>query len=340
MLAARHPVTILLLALVACGPPKSDAETGDTTSTGTTQATGTGGHSSTPTTGDGGGDDGVPTSTTTATGSTSSPPDPSTTTQSSTTTTTTATTTTTTTGLDENFIPIFPEETENAFIHPAPDVPPGDCDPWKADCPEGQKCSPSADPGDPTWTTLRCVPLVVDPAPPGAPCVVIGHATSGLDSCERHALCWDFDETLHGTCISLCSGDEHDNHCPNSADTCVLANDKILPVCLPSCDPLVLDCLEGHVCVPTDGDFACAPDASGAGGGLFASCNAGNACDPGLVCASSSLAAQCDPRSDECCLPFCDRDAANSCPPTQTCQVWLPNSVGLEHDNVGVCVDP
>ena len=130
---------------------------------------------------------------------------------------------------------------------------------------------------------------------------------------------------------------EIDMLCKSSDEICVMANDRVLAVCLPTCDPLAVDCPEDQVCIPSVGEFVCAPDASGPGGGLFSSCTAGNACDPGLVCAASSNSAACDANSDECCLAYCDLDAP-ACPQGQMCKQWSKGFPG-EHKDVGLCTD-
>ena len=46
----------------------------------------------------------------------------------------------------------------------------------------------------------------------------------------------------------------------------MILNGGSLPICLPTCDPLVQDCVGSNVCVwnPTEGDsFVCILDASG-----------------------------------------------------------------------------
>lgn len=334
----RRSTISLFVALLACGPPKSGDETqGEGGTSTTTSGTATIGHSSTPTggpadaSGDAGpGDDGsASTALPGPTTSTTTPPDSTGTTAP----VTTGFTTAVTTGIDDDSVPIFPEETDVAFIVPSIDVPPGDCNPWQEDCPDGQKCMPSAAPGSPSWDTLVCVPIVVDPAPLGAPCVVLDHPTSGLDSCKKHAMCWGVDETLQGQCIALCSGDGDAHFCDEPGQTCVMANNDILPICLPQCDPLIVDCPGGQVCIPAVGAFVCAPDASGPGGGLFSACTGGNTCDPGLVCADAELSAQCGGPSDECCLAMCDLGQPD-CPNGQACTLWSQDSA-----DIGVCVD-
>ncbi len=331
----RSHTALLLTALLACGPPKSEDTQGEGGTSTTTNGAGTVGHSSTPTTSgpaDGsadGGPGGDGSASTTLTSSTS-------------TTSTTAPQETTdptappgvTTGIGGDSVPIFPEETDGSFLSSPADLPPGDCSPWKEDCPDGQKCAPFATPGSPSWDTLVCVPIVVDPGPPGAPCVVLDHPTGGLDSCEKHAMCWAVDAALQGQCVALCIGNQDDHFCNQPGETCVMANDGVLPVCLPQCNPLIVDCPEAQVCIPSIDVFACAPDASGPGGGLFSTCTGGNTCDPGLVCADAKNSAQCGGSSDQCCLAMCDLDQPD-CPPGQACNPWFQGGFM----DVGVCAD-
>ena len=245
-------------------------------------------------------------------------------------------------GDDDSAVPFDPIETTVAFIVTSPDLPPGDCDPWAEDCPDGQKCAPFATPGSPTWDAVQCVPIVDDPAPAGAPCSVLDHPTSGLDDCVKHAMCWDLGPDLHGTCVAMCLGDGFNQaSCLDPDNLCVQANDNVILVCLPRCDPLLGDCPEGQVCIPSATDFACAPDASGAGGQAFTPCAAGNTCDPGLLCADSSHTALCDPDLPECCLPFCDLDQFDSCPPDTACiPVFDEGGVEPHLLDVGLCGEP
>lgn len=328
----------LFLLLIACGPPKSEDDTqgeGGATSTGT--GTETIGHSSTPTTSgaaDGSADSGpgdpMDPVTTTAPTSTTVPADPTIMTTEPPTSTSEVTTTI------GDTVPVFPEETDSSFIVSPSDLPPGDCSPWKEDCPNGQKCMPIASEGSPTWDRLACVPVVVDPAPVGAPCTAIIDATSGLDSCDKHAMCWDVDEELQGTCVAMCTGNNFDHFCTEPGTVCVMANNDVVPVCLPDCNPLLVDCAEGQVCIPVLADFACVPDASGDGGGVFDECGAGNTCDPGNVCAEAKFAEMCAPGVERCCLEVCEIGGL-PCPGGQVCSQWFQGVP--EHKKVGFCRD-
>jgi hypothetical protein len=252
-------------------------------------------------------------------------------------TTTTSTTTGSTTGTTGS--------TGQTFIKPT-DGGTGtkECDQWIEDCPEGQKCQPYSGDGDNAWESLKCVPIVPNPDAVGEPCTVTGSGVSGQDSCELHAMCWNVDpDTGTGTCIAKCIGSPDNPSCEDPASYCLLSAEAILMLCLPGCDPLAQDCPNADLCVPNpmnpDG-FICVIDASGEEGQVFDVCEYANACDAGLQCANPALAAECDPRSAGCCLPFCDLSVM---PPTcpgigQQCLPWHEEGQappGLE--NVGTC---
>jgi len=332
----------LLALLLACAPGKGDSADDSGGGFGTT--TTTIGHSSADT------GDPTPTSSASASVSTSAPPDPTFTTsgdpqpgtisETSPTTPTSATSPGDPTEGDDDGVPISPVETTVSFIITPPDLPPGDCDPWQENCPEGEKCMPFATDGSPTWDAVKCVPIVDDPRPPGAACSVEGSPTSGVDNCKLHSMCWGVDDELNGTCVPLCTGDGFNSVLCPGGNVCVQSDDNVLLVCLPRCAPLLVDCLEGQVCIPAGADFACAPDASGDAGQAFTPCAAGNTCDPGLVCASSSNTSLCSGNSAECCIPFCDLDDP-ACPADTACKEWFEGGgVPAELLDVGICATP
>lgn len=342
-----HRCATLLTLVLACAPGKQDSDDGG----GTDPTTTTIGHSSTPTDPDpdptlpttSAGSVSVTSPTTPTNATTDTPPDPSDTLTTTSTTSfpgpTTAPDDTATAGPGEPpGVPISPQETTLGFIMEFPDLPPGDCNPWQEDCPEGEKCVPFATPGSPTWDAVKCVPIADDPQPPGAACHVTGSPTSGLDNCQKHSLCWDADPDLAGTCVAMCVGDALDHFCLDKANLCMIANGGALSVCVPRCNPLLADCLEGQVCVPTDTFFVCVPDASGSGGQLFAPCAAGNTCDPGLVCTSGEHSSQCQGDAADCCLPFCDLGEPADCPPGHACTKWFPDD--SPPMDLGLCSTP
>jgi hypothetical protein len=271
----------------------------------------------------------VSTSTTTA-------PDPTTT---SATTSAPATTTTSTT---TNATSSTTDDTGASFVRPPDGVPTKECDQWIEDCPEGQKCMPYSSDGDPSWDSLKCVSIVPNPADVGAPCEVFGAPNSGEDTCDKHALCWYVDpDTLTGTCLAMCDGSPDQPKCdPGTA--CQNGSFSVLTLCFPTCDPLAPDCPDSDICIPNPqnvANFVCTFDASGDAGQAFDVCEYANACDPGLLCANSALAAECDQLAVGCCLPFCDLFAPDTCPgQDQQCLPWFDEDMapaGLEH--VGIC---
>ncbi|PCC72914.1 hypothetical protein SAMN02745121_02032 [Nannocystis exedens] len=213
-----------------------------------------------------------------------------------------------------------------------------ECNTWVQDCWEGAKCSPYSGDGDADWEALKCVDL--DPAPdhPGDPCTVEGHGASGVDSCDGHSMCFHVDpDTLGGTCVPFCQGSPETPECP-AGTTCMIANEGVIALCLPTCDPLAQTCPEGQACVAASVDpdaFFCLPGAGGQGQ-AFDSCDA--ACDPGLWCGEPELAGECDPEALGCCLPFCDLNLPQCPGPMLQCLPFFALGdapAGLEH--LGLC---
>ncbi|MEM6993405.1 MAG: hypothetical protein AAF721_23025, partial [Myxococcota bacterium] len=83
--------------------------------------------------------------------------------------------------------------------------------------------------------------------------------------------------------------------------TCVVANDGILPLCLPSCDPLMQDCPADGGCYLVEGIAVCAP----VSGTLLSgdACGSANACTPGLACVDGGGGCAL---GTSCCGPYCD----------------------------------
>lgn len=216
-----------------------------------------------------------------------------------------------------------------------PDV----CDVWAQDCPANEKCAPYSTGGGASWDATMCVPIDPTPVPVGAPCQNPGSPADGLDNCEEGAMCWDVDpDTGFGTCVAHCQGSPQAPICATGFD-CLIANDGVLPVCLPGCDVLAQDCVQGNVCVPVNGSFNCVLDASGDEGQAFDPCEFLNACDPGLACMNSTFATECDSQGNGCCLPFCDIDDPNACPGVgQECLPWYPvGEAPVGDEDIGLC---
>lgn len=217
-----------------------------------------------------------------------------------------------------------------------------DCDVWAQDCCHGERCTPWADNGGSVWNAVKCVPPARDPAHAGEPCTVAGSGASGIDSCDLESLCWDVDEvSLTGVCVPMCDGSPEDPICPEGT-SCVIANDGVITLCLPSCNPLIVDCQGDELCVPNPNGgegFVCTPDVSGPEGQVFDPCEYVNSCDQGLQCARPELASECDPEASGCCLPYCDTTLPGTCPGAlQTCiPAYAMGTAPPGLENVGVC---
>ena len=218
-----------------------------------------------------------------------------------------------------------PEETTGDTEEPPPEdddecsfldcdtgpTPVGDCSLWDQDCMEGEKCNPWANDGGSSWNSSTCTPLDAAPGQPGEACTVEGSGLSGVDTCDVASMCWNVDEEGGGTCVALCEGTQEAAVCANPATSCIIANEGFLPLCLPTCDPLLQDCADGEACYPGDNGFVCAPDASGPEmGGFGDACEFTNACDPSLLCVGAAAFPDCG--STRCCTDFCDLDDPES----------------------------
>jgi hypothetical protein len=222
-----------------------------------------------------------------------------------------------------------------------------DCDVWEQDCEEGEKCMPWSSDGT-TWNALKCTPVDANPKQPGDECVVEGNGASGIDDCDLGSMCWDVDpETNLGTCVAFCQGSEAAPTCDDPETNCVIANEGVLILCLPNCDPLVQDCPSGQACYPVYEGFNCAPDVSGADmGGYGDPCEYINVCDPGLFCASAEAVPGC-PGSQGCCSEFCDLSAPDpnaACSGVadgQECTMWYDEGAAPPgFEDLGACVIP
>ncbi len=221
-----------------------------------------------------------------------------------------------------------------------------ECSIWDQDCGDGEKCAPWANDGGSSWNATKCVPVDAAPAQPGDPCTVEGSGVSGIDTCDVSSMCWDVDpETNEGTCVPFCTGDENAPICNNPNSSCSIANEGVLILCLPSCDPLLQDCAEGQACYPIDNAFVCAPDASGEDQGADNDpCEYINACDPGNICVNPDIVDGCPAGSGGCCQNVCDLSADpadQGCAGAETCEAWFEEgNVPPGYEDVGVCALP
>jgi len=213
-----------------------------------------------------------------------------------------------------------------------------ECDNWAQDCPPGQKCSAYANDGGGSWNALKCVPVMENPAQPGEPCFAVDSGVSGVDNCDLGAMCWDVDAEGQGTCIALCTGTPDAPVCAPEM-TCAILND-VLNLCFDLCDPVLQDCPPHFKCAPVSSGFLCIVEANLLNK-LHEPCFFDD-CAAGLTCVEPNAAEECDQRQTGCCEPFCDVNAANTCPGVgQVCAPWFEPGEGVEGtEHVGVCRVP
>ncbi|MCA9708942.1 MAG: ribulose phosphate epimerase [Myxococcales bacterium] len=214
-----------------------------------------------------------------------------------------------------------------------------ECDVWTQDCPEGEKCMPWANDGGSSWNATRCSPVEPNPGEPGDECTVEGSGVSGIDSCAVSSMCWDVDgETNVGTCVPFCSGSEDAPECDDPDNACSITNEGVLILCLPTCDPLLQDCVEGQACYPEENGWICSPDASGEGGNVGDPCQYINVCNVGTGCFDESLWPGGCGGTGGCCIPFCDLSGPD-CPMDTECQAVFEDPNPGDED-FGVCAVP
>jgi hypothetical protein len=214
-----------------------------------------------------------------------------------------------------------------------------ECDNWAQDCMDGQKCTAYIAGGGGAWDATKCVD-VTGMDKPGDECSSEG-AASGIDSCEKGAMCWGVNEEGKGTCVALCTGSPDAGVCGDSG-FCTIANDGVLNLCLAGCDPLLQDCVgAGEVCYPIADGFTCAPDVLGEEGQEGDPCEFINVCDKGLMCADTAFAGMgCQAGGTGCCTPFCEFPGGD-CPfDDQQCVQYFDPMQFPENDpllDIGVC---
>ncbi len=227
------------------------------------------------------------------------------------------------------------------------------CDPARQDCPDDTKCTAWSNNGSTHWwNTNKCVPYPDAPRGIGEGCTVEGSPTTGVDDCDRGAICWYADpETLEGECVAFCTLDGSEYRCDDPSKTCAVLADGALPLCLDPCDPLAADaCPAGRACVPVDyaqRTFVCIPAGTATAG---APCVDPVDCAPGHLCLSQTEVPGCigDPGAG-CCAPYCDPSqpgaddtcAGSFAEPGAACLPIDPEGT-LPHEppGVGVCALP
>ncbi len=218
-----------------------------------------------------------------------------------------------------------------------------ECDIWKQDCPEGQKCMPWAADGGSSWNATKCSPLNANPGQIGDECLAEGGGVSGVDNCDIGTMCWFLDAENKGTCVEMCQGSADAPTCSGDK-VCDESNDGVIIVCLDTCDPLAQSCPENQICFFDGVDtFICDFDASGDEGQYGDPCAFINVCDYGLFCATQESVPDCA-STDGCCSPFCNTMEPNTCPgaPAQECVPWYAEGQVPPpgQENIGACAVP
>jgi len=214
-----------------------------------------------------------------------------------------------------------------------------ECDVWEQDCPETDKCMPWDHEGGDGWSATRCT-ANFNEASIGEPCTAEGSFASGIDTCERSAICLGTDvETFEGTCFEMCTGSAAQPVCTQTPNaTCLMIDgDDVLPICRPICDPLLADCPDGQACLPGPEAWGCMFVRDAQPGDV---CDRDAACTAGSVCAADEAACGGD---DSCCIELCDLEAVDA-PCSDGTQVCVPYyDEGTEPEGyatVGFCRPP
>lgn len=232
--------------------------------------------------------------------------------------------------------PTTTASTSSVFV-PEDDTPsPNQCDPFAQDCEVGEKCVPYASSGG-NWDANKCVPVLGD-AKVGEPCTY-SNPSDATDSCDASSMCWnvgDVDGEPIGTCSAFCSGTPDDPMCP-AASSCSISCDGSLSVCIPSCDPIVQDCL-GLGCYWTGSDFMCV-FAAGEGIEEGQACGFINDCKPGLICVNADNLPGC--ADSACCTAFCELSAPACAIPGTECVAFFDEGMAAPgYEDVGTCLSP
>lgn len=217
-----------------------------------------------------------------------------------------------------------------------------ECDIWDQDCPRGDKCTAWANDGGDYWNATRCSEIDPSPDQVGEPCTVEVSAVAGHDSCAGDSMCFNVDpETLEGTCVAFCTGDEPNPICPPDS-ACVNTNEGALPLCHRLCDPLLQDCPSGQACygvgVPENSDpLVCMRE----GVGVLTQNGARPAmCPLGSTGVPTSFIAACED-GEPCCAQWCSLSEPDDhpCDEGLECVPWHDDNSLPESLPQGVCVE-
>jgi hypothetical protein len=201
------------------------------------------------------------------------------------------------------------------------------CDPMAQDCPDGEKCVAYASQGG-TWDATKCVPVMGDNMV-GEACQS-GGIVEGIDDCDQSGMCFGLNDELMGVCYGFCG---FDGACPD-AQTCLVANDGSIALCLDECVPHHAEnCAAGTSCIAIADGFACLPTQTLP---PDAPCSFNEYCAPGQACVAAIVLDSC--AAEACCTDWCDTAEPDPCQAPETCEPYWPQGqapAGLE--TAGVC---
>lgn len=214
----------------------------------------------------------------------------------------------------------------------------GVCDTFAQDCPEGEKCVAYASSSG-GLDAQKCVPVVGD-LPAGSPCDY-GGPVEATDDCDASSACWlveEVDGELMGVCMAFCQGTIDQPSCADQ-QSCLVAFDGSLSLCVDDCDPFAQDCAasltSGLACHFNEYEhtFNCwlGPDTEGQACDPLL-----DSCAPGLVCLAAEQLPMCADAA--CCTAWCDLGNPSCAMPGTACTPYFePNEAPQGAENLGVC---
>jgi hypothetical protein len=211
------------------------------------------------------------------------------------------------------------------------------CSPFAQDCPEGEKCMAYDKDGEPGLDDDKCVPVLGDGVA-GQPCTWDG-PQSGTDDCDGAHACYFVADTggeWLGTCAAFCQGIADDPICPHPLG-CYIAEHSTPALCVPSCDPLVQDCIDVNaVCQWARTEFLClqrGPDVA-----VGEPCELETDCVAGSLCLDAEVVPGCADTS--CCAAYCELGMVGACDsvPGTGCEPFFLGPVPPGYELVGVCI--
>jgi len=218
-----------------------------------------------------------------------------------------------------------------------------ECDLFAQDCAEGSKCNAWSMEGSFFPNGAKCVPA--GDKLPGEDCTLEGDFGDGVDDCSAGSICLDIDNSGKATCVAYCSGSMDAPSCPGAESRCAFLFDPVVPLCFPTCDPLVQNCGGSETCVPNIAAlgapfFVCMPRVFEEIPGQYGDqCFALSGCDPSFLCIFAENVPGCE--GTYCCSTYCELDNPTTCAafdPLLNCVPWFSEGQGTPgYENVGIC---